>query len=525
MVTKVATFCISLTMSVAACLADDQNASTALDAGRHITKIVEATWKSAGIKPAGEADDAAFLRRASLDVMGRIPTTEELDAFVKDKAADKRAKIVHAMFDGPEFSLHWGNVLDHMIQGRHAGNDAFVDYLRAALRDGKSWERLFQEMMLGPWDAAQTRPANRFLDRRAKTLDVLTSDTARVFFGVDISCAKCHDHPLVDDWKQSHFYGMAAFLNRTTGGKGTIGEKKDGEVKFVGADGKEQTAKMMFLSGKIVEEQAPQKGDRFSRRAQLVTIALEDRAFLSRSFVNRVWDVVLGRGLVMPVDQMHAANKAAIPELLDWLAADFQSSGYNIRRLVEAIVLSRPYGLSSEWPANSPEPDATSFAVFRLKPLDRRQLAFSLRLATGSSRFTPPDKIRARAERLAGLDVTRVEQFLRVEAEAESLLNAFDPRAANFQSSAIEALFLSNHADIQNLVIAGEDNLTARLAKVDDTQAIVRTLVRSVFSREPSVSELDELSKFLSKSTASRASACEQLVWALITSAEFRFNH
>ena len=525
MTSKFFTACMVWLITTAATSADDQNAKSAFDASRRITQIVEAFWKSNDVEPASDASDTTLLRRISLDLLGRIPTIAELDAYNKQKSSAKRLEIVRAMFDGPEFSLHWGNVLDRMIQGRHVGNAAFVDYLRASIRDGKSWDRLFEEMMLGPWNAAPIRPANRFLDRRAKTLDVLTTDTARVFFGVDISCAKCHDHPLVEDWKQDHFYGMAAFLNRTTGGKGNVGEKTDGEVKFVGGDGKERTAKMMFLSGAVIEEPAPQKGNRFSRRSQLVAVAMKDRAFLSRSFVNRVWDVLLGRGLVMPVDQMHSQNKPAIPELLDWLAKDFQTHGYNIRRLVEAIVLSRPYRLSNEWTANTSIPDASSFAVFRLKPLDRRQFAFSLRLATGSSRFELPDKVRARAEQLAGADVTRIEQYMRIEDESASLLATLDPRSADFQSSAIEALFLSNHADIQSLVINNEDNLTARLAKMDDANEIVRTAVRSIFSREPSVVELKELSQFLMSNSTNPSSACEQLVWALIASAEFRFSH
>ncbi len=153
-----------------------------------------------------------------------------------------------------------------MIQGSYAGNDQFVDYLRRGLRERKSWDTVFRELMLGPWDSEAMKPANRFLDKRAKNLDALTADAARAFFGVDVSCAKCHDHPLVADWTQDHFYGMASFFNRTTGGKGKVGEKNEGEVTFLAADGQAKTAKMMFLSGRVVDE-LPGSIDLWSRHS------------------------------------------------------------------------------------------------------------------------------------------------------------------------------------------------------------------------------------------------------------------
>lgn len=212
---------------------------------------------------------------------------------------------VRKLLDGPEFSWYFGAVLDDMIQGSFAGNPAFVNYLRQSLRDGKRWDTMFREVMLGPWDNDERKPAAVFLDRRAKDLDRLTADVARSFFGVDISCARCHNHPLVKDWKREHYYGMAAFFVRTTGGKGVISEKADGEARFASKDGKEHVARMMFLSGQTVDDASAAKGAKVGRREQLVRLALTDRKFFSRAFVNRLSEYLLGRGLVDPVDQMH----------------------------------------------------------------------------------------------------------------------------------------------------------------------------------------------------------------------------
>lgn len=511
---------------------DAAQAATAID------QMLEQHWKQQGVEPAEPCDDATFLRRVTLDLAGRIPTPSELEAFLKDKDADKRAGLIARRMDDPEFALHFGKLLDRWIQDSHQGNEQFVDYLRISLRRHKPWDQVFREIMVGPWDDEQTRPANRFLDRRAKTLDTLTSDTARVFFGVDISCAKCHDHPLVDDWTQEHFYGMAAFLNRTTGGKGQVGEKDSGEVTFLAADGEEKTARMMFLSGQKLDEpatadeaagesSAADRSSFTSRRRQLVEIALQERRFFSRALVNRVWQYLFGRGLVEPVDQMHSGNPAAVPELLDWLARDFADRGYDLHSLVESLVRTRAYQLSSRWDSDAPLPAADTFAVARLRPLGRGPLALSLLLATGDGSFgQPADEAARRAERLLSAEgLGRVERYLELEGEAESLARVLDPAQAEFQSSTTEALFLSNAEVVQQRIRAAGGNLAERLANRESTAEILREAFRTTLSRLPDEQEEQQLSEWFDAQQQDRRETCEQLVWALITSAEFRFNH
>ena len=515
--------------------AESGKPNRATEVATRIDEFVDENWKANNIIPAAPADDAQILRRVTLDLVGRIPIPQELARFQKDKSSDKRIRIIQALIDGPEFTLHFGTVLDQFIQGRFAGNDAFIDYLRRGLRKRKSWDVLYREIMLGPWNTDDVRPANRFLDKRAKTLDVLTSDAARVFFGVDISCAKCHDHPLVEDWTQAHFYGMAAFFNRTTGGKGKISEKNDGEVKFLGKDDKETTAKMMFLSGRVVDEpmaddpKTKKKRDKFSRRAKLVSVSLDEKTFFSRAIVNRLWEYFFGRGLVTPVDQMHSANEAAVGGLLGWLADDFAANGYDLHRLIAAIVSTQAYQLGSKWPDGSAIPDEQLYAVARVRPLSRRQLAVSLLLATENFKFTDPQDIEQRTERL--LDARgfgRVQQYLKIEQAAIALSPSFDTRTRNFQSSTHEALFMSNNEAIQELVRAntsGTSNLTARLAGLDDSKRTVEAAIRSVYCRNPHGTELSELTEWFNRQNSTREKKCEQLVWGLITSAEFRFIH
>jgi hypothetical protein len=485
-----------------------------------IDGLVEKHWQEQGVKPVARTDDLAFLRRVTLDLAGRIPTVREAMAFADDRSSDKRARTVRRLMESPEYGLHLGRVFDDMIQGKFAGEAEFVEYLRAAVAAHKPWDQMFREMMLGPWDKQELKPANRFLARRANSLDDLTTDTARVFFGVNISCAKCHDHPLVLDWKQDHFYGMASFLNRTyegSKGKGArntdVTEKPAAPVQFVTTKGERRTAKAMFLSGRIVEE--PAKSTTYSPREELVKVVLEEKQFFSRAIVNRLWDYFLGRGLVSPVDQMHSANPPAVPDLLEWLADDLAEHGYDLDRLIAGLLSSRVYQLASVKAESERQPGEMAFARAPLRPLTPQQYALSMLLATGDGTYDQTADAPARAK-----------SYRALEGQCGSLLKSgsLDTRGDRFQSSTTEALFMSNHAEVQKLVTPASNNLVARLATMADTKQLVETATWSVLSRPPSPEEQTYLGKWV-EGHKDRPKACSELVWALLTSAEFRFNH
>jgi Protein of unknown function (DUF1549)/Protein of unknown function (DUF1553) len=480
-------------------------------AAETIDRLLAEHWQKRDIKPAPVAADATLFHRVMLDLAGRVPTPPEIEAFEADRSPDRYARAVRQRLDAPEFSWHFGAVLDEMIQGPYAGNPDFVTYLRKSVQDGKGWDVVFREVMLGPWDTDERKPAAAFLERRAKDIDLLTADTARTFFGVDISCARCHNHPLVRDWKREHYYGLAAFLVRTTGGKGAISEKPDGEAKFAGKDGQEKVARMMFLSGRTVDEPArPADGAKappFSRREQLVRVALEERAFLSRAFVNRLWEHFLGRGLVDPVDQMHSGNPASVPALLDGLADDFAEHGYDVRRLVATLVLSKAYRLDNRMGEGASATAPEHFAVAALRPLSPRQLVNCLLIALGDGKFEPtPEKLQA------------------LEKTGAELSAKLDPRTRDFRSSTREALFLSNSEAVKKLVTAGGNNLTERLSANTDDREVVTSAYRAILGRPPETAEADRMVRWLGRAGDRRA-AIEDVVWALAASAEFRFNH
>lgn len=500
-----------------------------------IDEITGQHWRDKGVTPSPLADDATFLRRVTLDLVGRTPTASEARAFLTETGAEKRITAIRKLTQGPEFPLHLGNVLDDLLRGAQSGDGEFLAYLRDSTSQKKAWEDLFREIMLGPWDTPESKRAERFLLNRLQNPDQLVNDTSRVFFGVDISCAKCHDHPLVDDWKQAHYFGLASFLNRTFEFKAKdarqVGEKEAGDLEFVDREGARHKAELLFLSGRVVSEPAGADDDwkkrrdeaekagqylapPFSRRERLVQVALDERNFFHRSIVNRVWAYLLGRGLVQPVDQMHSANPPAIPAALAWLAEDFASHGGRLDRLFAGICASQVYQLSSEPASGAPRPAPELFAVAALRPLSPRQFAISTVMCAGSTPLeaaAPPED--------------QVRQYQENENRAQALVDHLDPRIDDFQSSATEALFVSNNGAVQSLLAPDGENLAARAGQIADDCLAVDELFWNILARPPRPDEEEHLRGWLAARSDRRQAAISQLAWALLASAEFRFNH
>jgi len=512
--------------------ADDRLAGVDQVAER-IDQLIEQCWQSAAVSPAAPVDDLSFLRRATLDLVGRVPTYREATGFAADTSPQKRAGAVERLMSSPEYALHWGAVLDELIQGRHAGDREFVAYLRRGVAQHKGWDAVFREIMIGPWDADEQKPAARFLSRRVRDIDALTSDTSRVFFGVEVACAKCHDHPLVSDWTQHHYFGMASFFNRTFefGKEKIVAEKDSDDINFVDRKGNQHTAKTMFLSGRVVDEpkfvvdpKLKDLKDRyktegkylaplFSRRAELVSVALDQREFFSRAIVNHIWANLLGRGLVHPTDQMHSENPSSVPDLLEFLSDDLAAHGYSLDRLIAAIVSSRAYQLSSTWQSAAEPPGDELFARAQLRALTPAQFAASAILVAGDSALDQ-----------AQTDDERIKRRQELEDKARALTESLDRRTTNFQSSATEALFMSNNPAVQQWLVPGGNNLVARLATLGETDKMVDTAAWTILGRALDADERNHLVRWID-AKEDRPAACSQLVWALITSAEFRFNH
>lgn len=525
--------------------ADNSAQAPLLPPDRPIHEVVDhyldVKIRQAKVRPAAPAADAALLRRLTLDLNGRIPTPAEVSDYLASTDPDKKVKLVERLMASPAFVRHRALEFATMLQanapsarkGPQAGG--LRDYLQTAFTEGRSWDRVFRDLMLPDETDAKTRGASEFIRSRVKDLDRLTIDVSSVFFGVNVSCAQCHDHPHVLDWKQDHFYGMKSFFVRTYEAGQYLGERDAGAVKFIPNKGKEKLAQVMFLTGKVVEApglkvvpKGPKGGKKqvgkggspppppqFSLRAKLVELALEpgQSDFFSRSIVNREWARLFGRGLVMPLDQMHSANPPSHPDLLRWLARDTAEHGYDLRRLVRGLVLSNAYARASRYEGGE-APEERLFAVAQVRPLAPLPLATALRLATVDPQTLPG----------AGAELEKKVEA--IAKAASGIARLFPQPGDHFQVGASEAmLFANNEGLLRELLADTPVSLVGRLKQQADVAKRAELAVRSVLSRPARAEEVAALADYMRRRADRPAEACQQVVWALLTSAEFRFNH
>ncbi len=456
-----------------------------------VDHYIDQKLKEDNVRPAGPAADATLVRRLTLDLVGRIPTMAETRAYLESKDPAKKTQLVDRLMASPGFVRHLANELDAMLMA--GSRTGLRDYLQKALAAGRNWDGIYRDLMLPDDKGPIQKGAQEFVRSRVADLDRLTADVSSLFFGVNVSCARCHDHPLVHDWKQDHFFGMKSFFHRTFDAGAFIGEREVGLVKFKTTKGVEKKAQLMFLTGKVVADasvrepngadmkrdreilenakknKTPPPAPKVSARKLLVELSLQpdQRDYFARSIVNRTWQRLFAHGLVMPLDQMHSENPASHPELLDWLARDTSSNGYNLRRLIRGLVLSKTYARSSRWESDE-LPRASQFAVARIRALTPMQMALSLRLAT-----TDP----ARFQTAKPADNNKAIEDL--EPGARGLASVFEQPTEDFQIGVTEALLFSNSDRIiKELLTDGGDRLVGRLKTCKEARETVDLAVR-----------------------------------------------
>jgi hypothetical protein len=498
--------------------------------------------------PAPRAGDEEFLRRIYLNLTGVVPSIEEARAFLGDKAADKRSKLVDKLLASEGYARHMTNLYDVLLIDRrpdkHVKRGEWRDFLHKSFAANKPYDQFVREILSADGSDPKNRaPAKFYLDRDGEP-NVLTKDISRLFLGMNLNCAQCHDHPLVDAYKQDFYYGVLAFLNRSyiftdKSAKVSIyAEKAEGDVTFQSVfvakvtkssgprlpEGKEIMEPKFDKGQEYVKPVA--KGERgipkFSRRAQLAaTITSKDNPRFARATVNRLWFFMMGRGIIDPVEYDHPANPPSHPELLQMLSDEFIAGKYDMKAMVRAIVLSDAYQRSSETPKGK-DIDPKTFAVASLKAMTPEQFAMSLMQATG--------KIAADRQAL-GAKGTEAALYANLSVQAAPIITLFASQPGDaafnqdFEATLDQTLFLTNGAILRDWLTARPGSLIDRLNAQKDAGLVAEELYLSVLSRLPSTEERKEVADYLARRGAERPSALQDLAWALLASAEFRFNH
>ncbi len=493
------------------------------------------------------ASDDEFMRRVTLDLTGTIPTSTEARAFLADATQDKRARLIDRLLASPAYSRHLADVLDVMLMDRRpakdVSHDVWWEYLRGSMAANKPWDVLVRELLSSDGTEPAKRAAARFMLDREGEPNTLTRDVARIFLGMNLQCAQCHDHPQVEDYKQADYHGLFAFFNRTSvftqKNLVVLAEKADGDVTFQSVFDRTKTVKRTgprVPGGKPIAEPKLEKGKEykvapakdvrpvptFSRRAQLAgALAVSNDPAFVRTSVNRLWAIFLGRGLIHPIDFDHPANPPSNPELLQLLGDELVARKFDVRSFLRELLLSEVYQRSSIPASSRTGGDDNPFASARLKALTPEQLAFSLMQATGHTD----------AEwKAQGAKATEATVYANLVEHAKPVIHAFtgtpgQPEGQSFQATLDQALLLRNGGTLRNWLAPRAGDLADRLGKLSDDRALADELFLSVLTRLPTEDERHTVSLCLKERPKERPAALQDLAWALVNSVEFRFNH
>lgn len=525
-----------------------------------IDRTVASVPGAPAIRP---ADDAEFLRRVTLDLTGQIPSGVVVGEFVMNREVDKRAVQIERLLDSPAYARHMQQVFDTWLMQRHRERHVPADqwhaYLQESFASNKPWDQLAIEILGSDGTDPHPRAAAKFyLDRECNT-DELARDISGIFLGRNLRCAQCHDHPIVPDYKQAHFFGIAAFVDRSflfddkVRKQKVLAEKGEGETTFTSALTQVRgVTTPRILDGPpfpdpVVEKDAPivvspVEGIRptpiFSRRAQLPAAVVQHSAF-SRNMANRLWALLFGRGIVEPVDLDHEANPPIHPELLQLLSERFVQMKYDIRAFLRELALTELYGSeSSSIPSGDGRTESQRPCVaLTLRKLTPEQLAWSWLQATGQFdaelqllmselRTSDPKMITILA---ASRSTQEVVLHVRLAVEAEKVIKVFvtslPGEAPRSETTTEQALYLLNGQTLRKWIGLRPGNLLDRLMHEMSEDRMAQDLFLNVVSRPPNGKEVCWVRETLATSGAERVTTISDLIEALLTSTEFRFNH
>lgn len=485
-------------------------------ANNYIDEKLIAKWRELGLAPSALCSDEEFIRRVYLDAIGTLPNPAEARAYLADRSADKRVKLIDRVLERPEFvdfwALKWGDLLRiNRLQLGDKGMWAYHNWVRACLRDNKPVDAMVRDILTAEGSTSSSGPANFF--RTVSGPADWSEMATQVFLGVRLQCARCHHHPF-EKWSQDDYNGMSAFFGR-------LGTKNSAEFGLFGG-----AETVVFLRDGGGVKAHPLDGPDMSdpldpRRALANWMTTPENLMFSRNMVNRFWSYTMGRGLVEPVDDMRATNPPSNPDLLDALASDFAANKFNLKHLLKTIFSSRAYQLSS-LPAPGNQTDAANVfhARYTRKRLSAEQVADAIDEVTGTREKYTGLPLGTRAIQLP--DARVPSYLLTVFGRPPRQITCECERTT--QPNIAQALHLLN-SDFLNRKI---DAPTGRVAKLLSAKTPAPKLIEELYlctlSRPPQPDELARAQNWLKEAKTPTEGAAD-LLWVLLNSREFLFNH
>jgi hypothetical protein len=541
-----------------------------------INEAIRKGWADHSLVPSKAATDGEWCRRVYLDLIGRVPTVEELHQYLGDKApspqpspgrrgsrADKRAKLVDRLL-GEEYNdayaANWTTVWTNLLIGRTGGTErrsltvreGMREYLSEAMRYNKPYDQLATELITAtgscqPGAEDFNGAANFLADKMEEGGVQATAKTSQIFLGMAVQCTQCHNHPF-NEYKQNQFWELNAFfrqtgvervdygddddnnyygrvVNRDFRGEG--GDAEKAEIYYELRNGKMKVAYPVFVDGQSLAAKYAEKGEDFgdrgwledvNRREELAKLVVASREF-DRAMVNRLWAHFLGYGFTKPLDDIGPHNAPSHPELLDALGADFRDTGFDLKRLMRWIVLSEPYSLSSQMTSRNADDDPAlgarpMFSRFYLRQMQAEQLYESLLVATAA------DSTLSKDER-ADMRDRWLQQFTTAFGTDEN------DEATTFNGSIPQALTLMNGDLVRRATGNETGSMLYRVAWDEqmDNPAKIRYLYEAALSRVPTRQELAISNELLVARQGNVGAALQDIWWALLNTNEFILIH
>ncbi len=487
-----------------------------------------------GLPPSAICDDRTFLRRVTIDIVGRLPSPDEMKAFVLDSNPHKRDALIDRLLDSPEYAEYFANKWNALLRNKrgeatHArGNYAFFSWIRDSISENKPYDQFVREVISASGDITQNPPVAWY--RQVKDTMQQMEDTAQLFLGQRLQCAQCHHHPF-EKWSQQDYYGFSAFFSQVA--------RKPSQMP--GEDSiyhKRGTAQAINLRTKLpvkpaslgapALELAPEEDP---RQALADWMSSPDNPFFARSLVNRYWKHFFNRGLIEPEDDMRETNPPANPELLHVLATSFVSSGYDLKELIRTITQSTTYQLSAMPNAHNVV-DRQNFSRYFPKRLNAEVLLDAVNTVLNASNQFDGLPAGTRSVALPDNSFNGNNYFLTVFGRPDSSSACECERTQ--EASLAQSLHLLNAPEIQTKLGAANGR-AALLAKDSRSETEkISELYEWAVTRSPNAKELDLALAHLAKLTrdksgaetdAAKGRAYEDILWALINTKEFLFNH
>ena len=510
---------------------------------KHLDRYINAALKREGIQPSKVSEDTEFLRRIHLDVTGKIPTPEAVLDFLKDGSSNKRQRKIRELLGSDAYLDYWTGLWVNWLIGRRADRDdrriGLTYWVRDALTENIPYNQFVQELITADGELRDNGAGN-YIMRYGRSPVFLTSHTTRLFLGLPMQCAECHDHK-TEAWRQEDFYGIAAFF-------AGIDSQRKGNIQTIDLVGNEKRMANFLITNnskdaiwveRLEKQVHPHfldgiayKGSPLKKREALAQwMTDKSNPYFSQAIVNRIWKHFMGRAFVEPVDGFGAENRPTNPELLKWLANDFVTHGYDLQYLMRTILNSETYQRTSQTNESNKD-DQRYYSHAYLKPLSAEQFFYSLLQAT--------DFERLQEVRMKGLkkksSKQRKDMLRQLEGMKREHLKKFIFLLNNGEMEEIEAFngtvpqaLMMINGDMVNDSASHEEYgsfVNYVLGKWRGPMERMAYIYLNVLSRLPTSKEKTYFQRYLERSLYSdKDLAYEDLYWVLLNSAEFSLNH